>query len=131
MVSDGPGKIHDLRAFLAEVERLTQFATSLGKTLDARIGDVRRRDDEIESLRRDLERLTQENTRMAGEIEVWRVINARALDFANAERDVIEKAKEWRTFAQEPTMHGWSAEEEALIAAVDALGDSQGDTDGQ
>jgi hypothetical protein len=97
----------------AEVERLTQFATSLGKTLDARIGDVRRRDDEIESLRRQ-----------------------RA-----AERDVIKKAKALAAIeARQSDVRGlggageWVKQQtEAVIAvcaAVDALGDSQGDTDG-
>jgi hypothetical protein len=92
----------DVPALVAEVERLTQFATSLGKALDARIGDVRRRDDEIESLRRQ-----------------------RA-----AERDVIEKAKAWGADYKSP--YGATFEsDQVLIAAVDALGDSQGDTDGQ
>jgi hypothetical protein len=98
------GPADDVPALVAEVERLTQFATSLGKALDARLGDVRRRDDEIESLRRQ-----------------------RA-----AERDVIEKAKALAAIeARQSDVRGlggageWVKQQTAAViavcAAVDAL----------
>lgn len=94
--------------------------------------------DELNEARDKVTRLTQENTRLQQRLEAaWERGDERAVQsiiFHAAERDVIEKAEAWRA-AWEATMNnpagpGMRREVLALLAAVDALGDSQGDTDG-
>jgi hypothetical protein len=79
-----------------------------------------------------VERLTQENTRLQQRLEAaWEMGDRtaqRAIMLDAADRDVIEKAKAAVNDARLdfPNWELW----QLLVAAVDALGDSQGDTDG-
>jgi hypothetical protein len=179
MVSDGgPGKIHDLRAFLADrvsqggeedvVAYWREIARQRGLELERLSAEYRR---EIHTAAAEVERLTQENTRLRAGLalnledvqvffwnapsgtkhalhpsEVEVVVPPHVGDRWRAERDVIEKAKAYEAahFAWKDT----AARDEAYVRvtlaknqahqalldsarAVDALGDSQGDTDGQ
>lgn len=88
---------------------------------------------ELDQVTAERNRLTQENTRLQNEnarflldLATLEAIKDRALDVANVERDVIEKAKAWRArlpgqpLDTLPSNH-FAAEEIALAAAVDAL----------
>jgi hypothetical protein len=97
---------------------------------------------EITELRAEVGRLTQENTRLRTHARRWQSALLDHIDDgctdcakaneeepldreAAAERDVIEKAKAWRASRS----GSFRKEDHELAAAVDALGDSQGDTD--
>jgi hypothetical protein len=94
-------------ALVAEVERLTRE--------NARLRD------ESERLRQQIV-LLHTGLRVEDEAETLRYLVERE----EPERDVIEKAKAWRA----SRVGSFRKEDHALAAAVDALGDSQGDTDG-